>query len=358
MVAESPEADTLDSNPGVSGVPRLARHAFTLSNGHRVGLSVAGRGVPLVVVHGFTAEGFLYAQTLHRLVAKGFKVVAIDMAGHGGTQGIPVGGGRLGDYAELMDMTMEELGIRKAVLAGHSMGGRIVASVAAADPDRAAAVVLIDAIVGDQWDMMVNIARVSPPVLITMTMALLADSLSTMPFIADPGQARKLGRLAIPSVKMHLTDPMHLVGPAVSMFRSRGSRRSLDRLAASRTPTFVIHGERDLLVPIVSARSAAKRTNGVMIRVHKAHHGWILRDPETLPAIVEELLGGALGDAIRSELGAAGADSTDELESVFYEPDAPILDFTPQDVFMRKPDGSLKTAGHGRPLYKWTIEDL
>src|SRR4249920_3797183 len=69
--------------------PRLARHTFTLSNGHRIGLSVSGRGVPLVVVHGFTAEGFLYAQTLNRLVRKGFKVIAIDMAGHGGTQGLP-----------------------------------------------------------------------------------------------------------------------------------------------------------------------------------------------------------------------------------------------------------------------------
>ena len=69
--------------------PRLARHTVTLSDGHRIGLAVSGRGVPLVVVHGFTAEGFLYAQTLSRLVTKGFKVVAIDMAGHGGTQGLP-----------------------------------------------------------------------------------------------------------------------------------------------------------------------------------------------------------------------------------------------------------------------------
>ena len=28
------------------------------------GVTVAGRGVPLVVVHGFSAEGFLYAQSL------------------------------------------------------------------------------------------------------------------------------------------------------------------------------------------------------------------------------------------------------------------------------------------------------
>lgn len=347
---------TIESEVGA--VPRLARHSFTLSDGHRVGLSVAGRGVPLVIVHGFTAEGFLYAQTLNRLVTKGFKVVAIDMAGHGGTQGIPAGGGRLGDYAALMDRCLEELGIRKAVLAGHSMGGRIVASLAAAEPERAVAVVMIDAIVGDQWDTMVNIARVSPPVLATMTMGLLVDSVTTLPFFADPTQARKLGRLAFPTLKGHLSDPMRLVGPAVSMFRSRGSRPSLDRLAADEIPTFVIHGDRDLLVPLCTARSAAKRTNGVMVRVHKAHHGWILRDPETLPAIVAELLDGRLGDAIRAELPAAGAEDIDELEAIFYEPDAAIIEFTPGDVFMRKPDGSLKTSGHGRPLYRWTIEDL
>lgn len=358
MGAENPEADAVGSTSDTGAVPRLARHSFTLSDGHRVGLAVAGKGVPLVVVHGFTAEGFLYAQTLNRLVAKGFKVIAIDMAGHGGTQGIPAGGGRLGDYAELMDRCIEELGIRKAVLAGHSMGGRIVASVAAVEPDRAIAVLLIDAIVGDQWDLMVNIARVSPPVLATMSLALLADSVSTLPFLADPTQAFKLGRLAVPTLKGHITDPMRLVGPAVSMFRSRGSRPSLDRLAAEEVPTFVIHGERDLLVPVCSARSAAKRTNGVMVMVHKAHHGWILRDPETLPAIVVDLLEGRLGDAIRAELPAAGADSIEELETIFYESDTPILELTPQDIFMRKPDGSLKTTGHGQPLYRWTTEEI
>ena len=48
--------------------------------------------MPLVVVHGFSAEGILYAQTLSRLVDLGFKVIAIDTAGHGGTLGLPTGG--------------------------------------------------------------------------------------------------------------------------------------------------------------------------------------------------------------------------------------------------------------------------
>ena len=55
----------------------------------------------------------------------------------------------------------------------------------------------------------------------------------------------------------------------------------------------------------------------------------MLRDPETLPAIMAELLRGRLGDAIRESIGAAGAATRDELEAVFYEPDAPIHALTP-----------------------------
>ena len=337
-----------DETPVAS--PRLARHSFTLSDGHRVGLAVSGRGVPLVVVHGFTAEGFLYAQTLHRLVRKGFKVVAIDMAGHGGTQGLPEGGGRLGDYAELMGRCIDELGIRKAVLAGHSMGGRVVAQLAAREPDRALGVLLVDAIVGDQWDWIVRLARVSPPLLMMLGAALIADSASTLPLFADPEQARKLGRLLTPTVVGHALQPWRLFGPGVSILRSRGSHRALDELAAAEVPTFVIHGDHDLIVPSCTARSAARRANATLIRVHKAPHSWLLRDPETLPAIVGELLDGRLGGVIRDELAGAGAGSLEELERALYTPDAPILALTPELVYTQLPE-----THHG-PRYTWTTE--
>jgi pimeloyl-ACP methyl ester carboxylesterase len=330
--------------------PRLARHSFTLSDGHRVGLAVSGRGVPLVVVHGFTAEGFLYAQTLHRLVRKGFKVVAIDMAGHGGTQGLPQGGGRLGDYAELMSRCVEELGIRRAVLAGHSMGGRVVAQMAAMHPDQAIATLLIDAIVGDEWDWMVRIFRLSPPLLVGLGAALIADTATTLPLFADPEQARKLGRLVTPTMVGHAMQPWRLIGPAVSILRSRGSHRVLDQLAAHEVPTFVIHGDRDLVVPVCTAVSAARRANGQLVVVRNATHSWLLRDPETLPAIVAELLAGRLGDAIRRSLPAAGADSIEELEGLFYEPDAPVLGLTPADTW-----STTATTEHRPPRYRWEV---
>ena len=327
--------------------PRLARHVVTLSDGHQIGLAVSGRGVPLVVIHGFSAEGFLYAQTLSRLVAKGFKVVALDMAGHGGSQGLPSLGRDLGDYAELLGRTLDELGIGSTILAGHSMGGRVVAQLAATRPERTIGVLLVDAIVGDQWDLMVMLNRANPIFYAGLGGLLMLDTVSTLPVFRDPVQAMKLGRLVTPTLISHVLQPWRLVGGVASIFRSRSSRHYLETLAAERVPVFVLHGDRDVAIPICTARSAARRAHGELITVAGGTHSWLLKDPETLPAIVDDLLEDSLGDAIRNVLGQAGAASVEEIESLLYEQGAPILALTPE------PRPTRSGEKHRRPRYRW-----
>jgi pimeloyl-ACP methyl ester carboxylesterase len=335
--------------------PRLARHTFTLSDGHRVGLAVSGRGVPLIVVHGYSAEGFLYAQTLSRLVGMGFKVIAIDTAGHGGTQGLPGGGARLGAYAELLGRAVDELGIKRAVLAGHSMGGRLVTELAARKPDRTIGVLLLDAIVGETWDRIVDVSRFVPPVLAGVGAALALDVATTAPVLRDRTQAVKLARLAMPMLWSDARHPWRLIGPGVSILRSRGSAWMLQRIAQEHVPLVAIHGDRDLAVPLSTARSAARAARGQLVTVHGAGHSWLLSDPETLPAIVAHLLKGRMGDAYRDALAAEGLDPDgpggDEIERVLYAPGAPIVRLTPTlhldtiDVPRRQ------------PRYQWTITD-
>ena len=343
--------------PGARGrvaAPRLSRHVLRLPDGHRVGVAVAGRGVPLVVVHGYSAEGVLYAQTLSRLVSMGFKVIAVDTAGHGATAALQGRGRNLRDYADLLGRIIDHLGIRRAVLAGHSMGGRLVTELAAEQPDRAIAVVLLDAIVGDTWDGMVQLYRLAPPALALTGAAMLVDSASTAPLLQNPVQAVKLGRLAVPTYVRHLIRPWRLLAPAVSILRSGGSRWMLDRLRQERVPVFVIHGERDLIVPLHTARDTASRSRGVLVVVKGGGHSWLLKDPETLPAIVAQLLHRELGDAYRGAIAAAGLDpdvaTTDDVEHELYEPDARVLDLSPPLEFL--PTG-LRRA---RPRYRWTFE--
>lgn len=323
-------------------------------------MAVCGRGVPLVLVHGFSAEGILYAQTLSRLVGSGFRVVAIDTAGHGGTLGLPTGGASMEHYTRMLGRVLDELGIRRAVLCGHSMGGRLVTALAAQEPERAIAVVLLDAIVGDTWDRMVNLFRVAPPLLAGVAGVLVLDSISTLPLLRDPGQARKLGRLVAPVVGGHLRRPWRMLGPAVSILRSRGSGWMLDRIAEEEIPLVVIHGQRDVAVPLSTARNAADRGRGALVTVEKAGHSWLLRDPRTLPAILDALIASHVGEAITTRIAAdLGLSSPgyldratfDDLDRAYLDPDAQILDLTPPQV---DPD---TLPRQGMPRYRWTVDD-
>jgi pimeloyl-ACP methyl ester carboxylesterase len=334
-------------------VPRLARHEIVLDDEHQVGVAVCGRGLPLVLVHGFTAEGILYAQTLSRLVNMGFKVVAIDVAGHGATQGLPTGGDDLASYTRLLARVLDELGVRRAVFAGHSMGGRLVTQLAATQPDRAIAVVLIDAVVGECWDRLIRISRFAPPVMLGVAVLLVADTLSTLPVLGNPGQAAKLGRLVGPTVLGHLSRPWRMLGPAVSLMRSHRSRELLEALADARIPVVVIHGDRDLPVPYPTAVDAARRSAGTLVTVKGGTHSWVLKDPETLPAIIAELLDGPLARVRAAALGAAGLleDATsDQIESAFLGPHAWVRRLTPPLEFRIGP------THHHQARYSWTVE--
>ena len=338
--------------PGRVAAPRLARHTIHLPDGHPVGVTVAGKGVPLVVVHGFTAEGFLYAQTLSRLVSMGFKVVAVDTASHGGTAGLPDRGANLKSYAELLGRILDELGIRRAVFAGHSMGGRLVVELVAREPRRGIAVILINAIVGDTWDGMVQLFRVAPPLLVGAGAGLAIDTATTFPLIRDPAQAAKLVRLLAPTVIDHVRQPWRMVAPALSILRSGSSGWMLERLAQECIPVVVIHGERDVVVPLRTARDAARRARGELVVVHGGTHSWLLKDPESLPAIMAPLLDGPIGDAYWLAVAAAGLDpetaTVADIERGLYDADAPVLALTPPLEF--EPTGEVRY----RPRYRHT----
>ena len=332
---------------------RLTKHRIQLSDGHSVQALVAGRGVPLVVVHGFAAEGLLYAQSLSRLVSLGFKVVAIDTAGHGGTAVLPHDGLELSAYSRLLGRAISELGIRRAVFAGHSMGGRLVTELAAEDPDRVVALVLIDAIVGDAWDQIVTACRWWPPLLGVFSAAAVVDSLATIS-LDDTAQTAKLARLWAKTAWGDITRPWQLLMPFLSVLRSPGSREMLDRLQRAGVPVVILHGDRDFVVPMASARDAARRVGGDLVVIRGGTHSWLLKDPESFPAIMgDQRWGGRLGEAYEAALARCGLDpesaTTAQIEEAFYAPDARVGALTPELVYARSDRRS-------EPRYEWVVE--
>ncbi len=300
---EEPGVVAATAPPDLAAPVRLSRHVLDLDDGHRVGVAVAGAGVPFVVVHGFGVESLLYAQPLARLAALGFQVIAIDVAGHGETEGVgwfP----RLDDYSALLIRALDHLGVRRVVLVGHSLGGRLVADVAAAMPDRVIGLVMLDAIVGAQWERVRCVLRWSPPALAAYGAAFAVDALGTLPLVDDATQALKIGSRVTCSVELHVARPWRSFTPGQAILRAGSSLPVLEQLREAGLYVAVVHGDRDMLVPIAAGRDTARRVEGDFVVVRGGSHSWLLRCPETLPAIVAELLHGRLGEERDRVIGA------------------------------------------------------
>lgn len=330
---------------------RLSHELLHLRDDLRVGVTWGGRGIPLVLLHGFGAETRLYAQSASRLTDLGVRVIGIDLPGHGESPPLP---GRSGvrEWAAVVADTLDHLGVRHAVVAGHSTGGRVGAELAVLRPELVSSLVLIDAIVGASWDRRRDMLLRFPPAIVPFMAGFVLDCVDTAPLHRDRDQARKLRRLVAPMVARKIRRPRWTTSAVTSVLRSPPSLPTIDRLRSNATHVTVLHGERDLIVPLDCGRDAARRLDAELVVVRGARHSWPLDCPDTLPVLVDELLAGAIGETVSRVAHAAGVRRTyptlDELESVCYRVDAPVLGFP-----------TVRRLAHPEdrpPRYDWTVE--
>ena len=103
-----------------------------------------GRGSPLLLVHGILVSAREW-EDVEPLLARDLRVIAPDLPGFGrSAKPIDFPYGRVG-YCEHLVSLLDELGIEKATVVGHSMGAGIAAELAARSPERVDKLVLIDA---------------------------------------------------------------------------------------------------------------------------------------------------------------------------------------------------------------------
>jgi pimeloyl-ACP methyl ester carboxylesterase len=103
----------------------------------------AGDALPIVIVHGLSYFSYDWIDVAHELAA-GRAVVAIDMRGFGDSERSPEGDYSVPAMAQDIVAVLDHLGWKRAVLMGHSMGGRNASFAAARNPARAAGLVLVD----------------------------------------------------------------------------------------------------------------------------------------------------------------------------------------------------------------------
>ena len=100
-----------------------------------------GTGPNLVFLHPSTGYGRMWDMTARSLGGR-FHAFALDQRGHGDTDR-PDGAYSADEYALDLHLFLEKMGIERAILAGHSLGGRVAQVFAATFPKQAAAIVLV-----------------------------------------------------------------------------------------------------------------------------------------------------------------------------------------------------------------------
>lgn len=101
-------------------------------------------GSPIVLVHCFTCASDWWGRMIPRLDDE-HRVVAIDLLGHGGSEK-PRSGYSIPHQADLLAQALSRLGVRRATLVGHSLGGPISIALAEQSPRLVAGLVVIDSI--------------------------------------------------------------------------------------------------------------------------------------------------------------------------------------------------------------------
>lgn len=139
-----------------------------------------GEGEPVVFIHGIPTNPRLWRHVVPRL--SGCRSLAWEMPGYGAS--IEQGKGRdisVGRQADYLIRWMDGIGLDKAVLVGHDLGGGVAQIAAVRHPGRVQGLVLMNAICYDSWPIpsvkllraLGPLLRRSPGVLIYLTMSVL-----------------------------------------------------------------------------------------------------------------------------------------------------------------------------------------
>jgi pimeloyl-ACP methyl ester carboxylesterase len=228
-----------------------ARHETV--DGHRLRYVRAGSGPAVVLVHGFASSLYTWKDVIPALAGR-HDVVALDLPGFG--QSDQPADLSFEDFPRAVLGLMDRLGIARAALVGNSMGGTVVTVVAAREPERVTALVLVDAAGFER-------SPSERPVLVRLAMSRAGALLASLPgkrFVVEASLRQVFhdrSRVTPERVSEYLAVAARSgTFPAIrSLGASSGGRaRALaDALPRIHCPTLVLWGGDDRWIPLAHA---------------------------------------------------------------------------------------------------------
>jgi len=120
------------------------KHQYATVNGVKIHYVTGGKGEPLLLIHGFGQNWYMWNRLLPEL-SKHFTVIAPDMRGVG-ESGKPAGGYDKKNMAVDMHELMKKLGFQHINLVGHDIGLMVAYAYAAQFPSDVKKIALLDAL--------------------------------------------------------------------------------------------------------------------------------------------------------------------------------------------------------------------
>jgi 3-oxoadipate enol-lactonase len=207
-------------------------------NGIELAYTRQGRGAPLVLLHGYPLDHHLWDEVIP-LLEDSFDIILPDLRGFGEstTGDTPI---TMEDYASDIEGLLDQLGIQKAAIVGHSMGGYVALAFAKLFPERVSGLGLVSSQVladppGRKEGRYKSAAEVSEKgtggVVETMATKFTSDEHLQM-------YAREL---------MQKQQPQAYIG-ALKAMAERADSTAL--LSSFRFPVVIVHGKADALIPV------------------------------------------------------------------------------------------------------------
>lgn len=250
----------------------------------------------LVLVHGSNASLHTWEPWAERLDAR-FRVVRLDLPGHGLTGAAPGGDYRNTAYADVVDRVTRQLGLARFAIGGNSMGGGVAWHYALAHPDRISALILVDSVGQPE-------PSGSTPI---------AFRIARLPVLRDLAATITPRRLIADSLPPAYADPAHIDDNKIDLYwellRYPGNRAAtMARFATPSEPatpgmlrrltmpTLILWGAQDRLIPLASGRWLAANIPGSRLIVYSgAGHLPMEERPDQSAADVDRFLGGVNG---------------------------------------------------------------
>lgn len=235
---------------------------------------VYGRGRPVILLHGWLGSWGLWQETMAAL-GRSYRTYALDFWGFG-ESGKKRESYAVSDFVSLVDQFMQQLGIVRAPLIGHSMGGTVSLLVAIQYPERVSKVAVVGSpIVGASlaWPLKLAGYRAIAAMLFNMMGVFRAGMRVASPFICrDPRfpdmMDRDLSRTTLSSFLL-----------SIASLRRTDLRPLLGQV---RVPTLGMYGDHDNIVaPDQWKPLQAGVTGAQIVRFPNAGHFIMLDEPET-----------------------------------------------------------------------------